>query len=158
MKQGLKVSIAGLFVVGFAGCSQASTPPESALSDTFDELPVSAGAIDRELLIGTWVHSFEEGAIYRPANYKAEWPPSRFRGSFIIRDDGTAAWLVLAPNDGHYSVAARWELRDGNTLVLTATEDTSDVKSGTVRTITIASLTKDKLELTADSPYLHHAK
>lgn len=36
LKQGLKVSIAGLFAIGFAGCTQASTPPESVHSDTFE--------------------------------------------------------------------------------------------------------------------------
>jgi len=136
-----------------------STPtgePTASPEPTASAPPPASTTIDPKLLVGTWVQSYEEGSgVYRHEDFKSPWPPSHFRGTFTIAANGVGSFNVLAPNDAHFTVKGRWVLRDDGTLTFTATETVRAIQAGSVRTIQIATLSKDKLELTKDSSELH---
>ena len=72
-------------------------------------------------LIREWVNSFEEEidsiSIYRPSDYK-QFPAARYRDGFSLQSDGTCRYMVLSPDDGHYSVAGTWSVSvPGDTIV-----------------------------------------
>jgi hypothetical protein len=75
--------------------------------------------IHREVLLGRWVHSHEEDqgdeAVYRPASWA--FPPSRGRGGFELRQDGTLRRWGPGPVDRPQESTGRWRL-DGDQLVL----------------------------------------
>jgi hypothetical protein len=75
--------------------------------------------IQRDHLIGRWVHSHEEDTdsttVFRPASY--EFPPSRGRRAFELRSDGTLVDTAVGAADVPESSQGRWAL-DGDVLVL----------------------------------------
>jgi hypothetical protein len=52
--------------------------------------------IDREALVGRWLHSYEEDSadalVFRPGDF--DFPPARGRDGFELRDDGSAIELL----------------------------------------------------------------
>jgi hypothetical protein len=64
-------------------------------------------------LIGCWTHSREEDKInseimvYRSCNYK-EFPPSRYRHRFELKENGKCIVLSLASNDSHSMSEGTW--------------------------------------------------
>lgn len=66
-------------------------------------------------LLGCWTHAYEENTgtkeekIFRPCDYKA-FPPSRFRFSLELKEDGVCSYLELAPNDAHAMTDGIWHL------------------------------------------------
>jgi hypothetical protein len=75
--------------------------------------------MDRELLIGGWVHSHEEDApgrqVFRPAGTSL--PPSRGRRSLELREDGTLVEGGPGPADVPEGVIGTWNLT-GSRLAL----------------------------------------
>ena len=67
----------------------------------------------KELLANCWKHAREEDIEGSNMNFRTcdnEFPASRFRNTFTLLADGTATYLVLAPNDRHYSAKGFWTL------------------------------------------------
>ncbi|MEC3881490.1 hypothetical protein [Parapedobacter sp. 10938] len=108
MKPTHLISLLALGILLFARCEKAETP---------------------DLLTQRWVDSFEEASdgytIFRPSHYK-DFPLSRFRQTFELRDDRACSYLVLAPNDAHYVNEGVWEyngetntvkIRHGKTII-----------------------------------------
>jgi hypothetical protein len=58
-----------------------------------------------------WIHSHEEDQgdvkVFRPQGY--EFPPSRGRAGFEIRQDGVFIDHPIAPADGNESIPGKWE-------------------------------------------------
>ncbi|HMQ48251.1 MAG TPA: hypothetical protein PKA00_14900 [Saprospiraceae bacterium] len=64
------------------------------------------------LLINCWTHSYEEESggvekIYRPCDYQ-EFPPSRYRNTYIFKENNVCEYLTLAPNDAHTTSNGTW--------------------------------------------------
>jgi hypothetical protein len=68
--------------------------------------------IDREALVGRWLHSHEEDTddtrVFRPADF--DFPPARGREGFELRDDGSGVELRPGPTDRPEQVEGSWEL------------------------------------------------
>jgi len=64
-------------------------------------------------LVQAWTNSFEEETdsinVYRPSSYK-QFPAARYRDGFNLQSDGKCSYMVLSPNDAHYSVAGTWSV------------------------------------------------
>ena len=78
-----------------------------------------AGASMPDALWGVWVHSHEEdyagNEVYRNPDYN--FPPSRGRVKFDIKEDNELMWYGLAANDAHgNSKRAMWRSIDARTL------------------------------------------
>ena len=79
--------------------------------------------IDMSSLTQSWTHSFEEEsdsiALYRPSDYK-NYPGARYRDNFDLQNDGSCNYMVLSPDDAHYSVRGTWSVRisDGTIVEL----------------------------------------
>ena len=65
-----------------------------------------------------WIHSHEEDItgvrVYRPSNY--QFPPSRGRRGFEIKDSGEFIEYDIAPTDGIRKVAGHWQAEGNNTI------------------------------------------
>ncbi|UCH64829.1 MAG: hypothetical protein JSW63_09395 [Ignavibacterium sp.] len=100
--------------------------------------------VDAEELKKRWIHSREEEIdsiqIYRPADYK-EFPPSRYRQVYSFFDDGKCEYLVLAPNDAHYSEDGTWTYNKESRLLVIFNSS-----HNVLRELKIISLTKDQLK------------
>ena len=76
--------------------------------------------VQRDALIGKWVHSHEDDTdaetVYRPSTFA--FPPSRGRRALDLRGDGSLAESAIGPTDAPVESAGTWELRDGDTLGL----------------------------------------
>jgi hypothetical protein len=87
-----------------------------------------------------WVHSHdedtEEEMVFRPAAY--EFPPSRGRGSFELKPDGTLVEGGIGPTDRPVETQGTWELRDDRLLLR---RDPSE----TPRVMRIGSVEDDRL-------------
>ena len=74
-------------------------------------------SIESEDLINCWTHSTEEDSddlqIFRPCA-SMEFPASRYRLSMTLRPNGTAEYLMLAPDDAHFNVEGSWIYSDEN--------------------------------------------
>lgn len=63
--------------------------------------------------LGCWMDSREENKaetdsnIYRPCDFK-EFPPSRFRFSFELLENGDCLWFRLDPADAHSMEKGTW--------------------------------------------------
>jgi hypothetical protein len=68
-----------------------------------------------------WIHSHEEDntekgyRTYRPSSYN--FPPSRGRDGFEIKDDGTAIDHPIAPTDGNLTVQRRWKVQNDQLII-----------------------------------------
>ena len=73
-----------------------------------------------EELIGSWVHSHEEDTeavrVYRPASF--DFPPTRGREGFEIKEGGECVYHGIAPADGSTSEPASWSWEGDNTLII----------------------------------------
>ncbi|MCB9289661.1 MAG: hypothetical protein H6560_20325 [Lewinellaceae bacterium] len=73
-----------------------------------------------EELIGSWVHSHEEDTeavrVYRPASF--DFPPTRGREGFEIKEGGECIYHGIAPSDGSTSEPASWSWEGDNTLII----------------------------------------
>ncbi|MBG6058970.1 hypothetical protein RCH16_003600 [Cryobacterium sp. MP_M5] len=82
--------------------------------------------MNRDDLVGVWIHSHEEsrdGAqVYRPVAYP--FPPSRGRTSFTLRADGSARTGQPGPDDRGTTADGSWRL-DGTVLALRGPEGTA---------------------------------
>ena len=74
-------------------------------------------------LINCWIHSYEEEnnvpdvpAIFRPCDYK-DFGPARYRHKINLKADNQAEYLVLSPNDAHYTEEGTWEFDDVNSIL-----------------------------------------
>ena len=59
-----------------------------------------------------WIHSFEEDGdsnakTFRPC--ESDYPAAWFRQIYYFHENGACDYLVLAPNDGHYTENGNWE-------------------------------------------------
>lgn len=72
------------------------------------------GGIDRDQLVGTWIHSHEEDSgaerVYRREGF--DFPPSRGRDGFRLEADGSAETIGPGPADVPGSAPASWRLTD----------------------------------------------
>jgi len=98
--------------------------------------------VAEEALQQHWVHSHEEDTptetVYRPATFS--FPPSRGRQSFELKPDGTLVRYSIGPTDRREASTGRWELKDGNRLVLHP-----DTPSEPDRAMQIASVDSNRL-------------
>jgi hypothetical protein len=67
-----------------------------------------------------WLHSHEEDTgnemVFRPSTYP--FPPSRGRGGFELRPDGSAAILGIAPTDAPQEHNGTWSVDKTKQLVV----------------------------------------
>ncbi|MDJ0736732.1 MAG: hypothetical protein QNJ47_22150 [Nostocaceae cyanobacterium] len=65
-----------------------------------------------------WIHSHEEDVtgvrVYRLSNY--QFPPSRGRRGFEIKDSGEFIEYGIAPTDGVRKIVGRWQAEGKNTI------------------------------------------
>jgi hypothetical protein len=89
-----------------------------------------------------WVHSHEEDSetemVFRPETY--DFPPSRGRVSFLLRDDGSFTDWGIGPTDRTEKSTGAWELEDDRHVVL-RDKDTRVVR----RRLDIQSVSEDRL-------------
>ena len=94
------------------------------------------------LLHRRWVHSHEEDSdtemVFRPDTF--DFPPSRGRGSFELREDGTFLDRGIGPTDRSEEAAGTWQLEEGERVVLRESR-TDQVR----RRLDIASVEPDRL-------------
>ena len=74
------------------------------------------------LLEKSWTHSSEESnpgefEIYRSSDYK-EFPISRYRQVFVLKDNDQCEYLALEANDAHDMKDGKWELDDKNNNII----------------------------------------
>jgi hypothetical protein len=79
--------------------------------------------IERERLVGRWLHSHEEDTddelVFRSADSGFSFPPARGREVLELHPDGTYGGTVPGPDDRPApSGGGRWALEDGDRLVL----------------------------------------
>jgi len=73
-------------------------------------------------LIGCWTHSREEDKanseimVYRPCDYK-EFPASRYRHKFELKENGECSLLSLASNDAHSMAKGTWTYESKNQII-----------------------------------------
>jgi hypothetical protein len=95
------------------------------------------------LLRRRWVHSHEEDTekemVFRPDTF--DFPPSRGRVAFELRQDGTFTDRGIGPTDRPDEAGGTWELEEGRRIVLR--EDTGDVR----RRLDVESVSDDRLVL-----------
>jgi hypothetical protein len=76
-------------------------------------------AVERDALLGRWVHAHEEDAgneqVFRRASHP--FPPSRGRSGFELLPDGGLVERGPGPTDAPVEARGTWELRGGD-LVL----------------------------------------
>ncbi len=107
--------------------------------------------INAEFLCQHWVHSREEEQpgdavqVYRPSTFK-QFPPSRFRMSYVFAKDGTCKWMFLSPSDGHHFKAGKWKIDPADKLVLQI------FKGEETESYNVMELTKDLLHLKPVAP------
>jgi hypothetical protein len=98
--------------------------------------------VNRDALHQHWVHSHEEDTdtemIFRPATYN--FPRSRGRRSFELMPDGSLVEGGSAPDDRRQETQGKWELQDGDTLVL-YTQSASEPS----RVMHVSSVSNDRL-------------
>jgi hypothetical protein len=98
--------------------------------------------IDTDALPKHWVHSHEEDTatemVFRPATHN--FPRSRGRRSFELEPDGSLIEGGIAPDDRRREMPGRWELQDGDRLVLY-----SGSSSEPSRVMRIVSVDRDRL-------------
>ncbi|MGH1433922.1 MAG: hypothetical protein ACRBG0_05640 [Lewinella sp.] len=85
-----------MLLQGSSACNQAKDTP----------------IIDPELLLNCWTHVheevLEEGRYFQPCDF-SELPASRYRATYDLQEGGVCTYMVLAPNDAHYSLTGTWE-------------------------------------------------
>ena len=95
-------------------------------------------------ILGRWVHSHEEDEgdrkVFRPSTYA--FPPSRGRSWFELKPGGSLLEGGPGPTDRSTSAPGRWTL-DGDSLCFL-----DSTGPGSTRTLTVASVGKDKLVVT----------
>jgi hypothetical protein len=100
---------------------------------------VPAGLLHRR-----WVHSHEEDSdtemVFRPDTF--DFPASRGRVSFELREDGTFLDRGIGPTDRSEEAAGTWQLEEGERVVLRQS-GTEEVR----RRLEIASVEPDRLVL-----------
>lgn len=71
----------------------------------------SGKTLGESLLINNWTHSYEEDInginTFRPTNSQ-NFDASRYRFVLNLKDNNSAEYLKLAPNDGHYLERGKW--------------------------------------------------
>jgi hypothetical protein len=71
-----------------------------------------------------WIHSREEDTadeeVYRPENY--ELPPSRWRKSFEIKDNGEFIKYNIGPTDMEYTKASKYTIKQQDTTEIIVEE------------------------------------
>jgi hypothetical protein len=76
--------------------------------------------VPRELLVRRWVHSHEEDTdtemVFRPDDF--EFPPSRGRVAFELKEDGTALERAIGPTDVPEETERGWALDPEGSIVL----------------------------------------
>ncbi|WP_367392345.1 hypothetical protein [Lewinella sp. LCG006] len=116
-----------LLSTGFTACDQAK----------------DAAIFDTELLLNCWTHVheelLEEGRYFQPCDF-SDLPISRFRATYEFQEGGVCTYMVLAPNDAHYSLTGTWEYDAGNAHL--KIYDTDQV---IVADLEILELTKNRL-------------
>lgn len=82
---------------------------------------------DPSVLLGTWIHSFEEDSsdvrFYRKPSFN--FAPSRGRERFFLEEAGTLGFTPIAPNDQPITYPGKWHL-EGHNLVFEFNESKKD--------------------------------
>lgn len=96
------------------------------------------------LLINCWKYSYEEttsdnSKVYRPCD-SMEFPPSRFRSTFIFKENNDCEYLELAPNDAHFFKNGSWEYESESRIILI-----KDEGNQVIQKLVVMDLTADKL-------------
>lgn len=91
----------------------------------------------------SWLHSHEEDTdtetVYRPADY--DFPLSRGRSGFDLKQDNKLAEINIAPTDGTTENEGSWQLKSNNDNL----ELQLNLESQEKRDLQIKSVTKDRL-------------
>ena len=101
------------------------------------------------LLINCWKHAYEEETpgdlkVYRPCDFM-EFPPSRYRSTYIFKDNNACDYLELSPNDAHFFSTGRWEYNAETGILLI--KDKNDM---VLTTFAVVELAADKLVVRED--------
>lgn len=75
--------------------------------------PGSALESRNAIWLHCWINNREEQTnsdtlIYRHCDYYPEFPISRYRNQFVLKENHEASYLILAPDDGHYMKDCTW--------------------------------------------------
>lgn len=91
----------------------------------------------------SWLHSHEEDTdtetVYRPADY--DFPLSRGRSGFELKQDNKLTEINIAPADGTNEKEGSWKLKSDNDNLKLQLNPESQEK----RNLQIKSVTKDRL-------------
>lgn len=113
--------------------------------DSFDDIetPMDTDKPHKDHIYQHWKHAHEEDygrqMVFRPA--VSEFPPSRGRIEFIIKDDGDCTFLDIASGDGHDKTDCKISSDTG------AKQIRVDYANGRQRIFEIISAGADKLVL-----------
>lgn len=133
-----------------------ATPTSGIIGDpTPTSTPESITDIVTELIIGDWAN--DSGTTYIP-NSK-DLAPRRFRQTLSIRDGGSASYLVLAPDDGHFNVNGTWQLINDRAIAISVTSQDRTNKRweslvGEVIFVQILDPLRGQDRLELDAPYV----
>ena len=74
--------------------------------------------IDGECINNVWIHSYEEDegnkSVYRPKSY--EFPPSRGRDGFQIKQNGEIIFKTIGETDTPQLILGNFQIKDQNNL------------------------------------------
>jgi hypothetical protein len=97
---------------------------------------------DEDALHQRWMHSREEDTdaemVFRPAGYN--FPRSRGRTGFELRNNGKLVEIGIAPTDAQQEAEGTWGLEDGNKLAFHRSSE-----SEPSRILQVISADKDRL-------------
>jgi len=104
--------ISMFFCLGISSCISNKTKVENSNS----------------LLVNCWTHSYEDNTddkeTYLLCDAK-DFPPSRFRASFTLANDGSCTYKTLAPNDAHFQSDGTWTYdQESKQLVIKGSDGT----------------------------------
>lgn len=98
------------------------------------------------LLAKCWTHSMEEELVnsvkvYRPCDF-TNFPASRFRNSFDLKENGDCNYSKLGTNDVHASESGKWEYIEASKTIIFL-----DANGSVLKVFEILELTQNKLVL-----------
>jgi len=132
-----------IVVVTIASCSTGKKTPQDLKQNNL--LTVQKKEKKPPGLLGCWTDSREENTdntnIYRPCDFKS-FPISRFRFKMDLKENGSCAYLYLAPNDAHHMKDGTWTF-DENTKTLKIFNASNEV----IKNFIIAKVGEDILQI-----------
>lgn len=103
-------------------------------------------AVFNTSLLNCWTHSYEEEnnteeKIYRLCDFR-EFGPSRYRSTYIFKEDNSCQYLVLAPNDAHYFQTGRWEWIEATQIIVI-----KGINNEIIQEVEVIEMEEDRLKV-----------